>query len=202
MNQKTFIFNSVSKCYVIILHYQVYRITLYLSWTMIKLITTQNNGALVHSNNSVIQLILYDVITLLANYSKNYGSMKGVNRLKVEVNMGRSHMSFWGHVISLNAWLCGPSQLCLLSTTSLSEIATYYQWRHQGGVWGAFAPPVGGSAPTFPQSKGKNGKNQPFSANFWIFAPSDTHFAPSMPPKIFWCRHCLLCYRDPFFPVS
>ena len=33
---------SVSKCYVVILCYQVYRITLYLSWIMIKLITTQN----------------------------------------------------------------------------------------------------------------------------------------------------------------
>ena len=44
-------------------------------------------------------------------------------------------------------------------------------------------PPVGGSAPHLPtQSEEKNGQNQPFSANFWIFAPSESHFAPSMPP--------------------
>ena len=60
--------------------------------------------------------------------------------------------------------------------------SNYPQWRHQGGV-GAFAP-IGGSDPPHlpPQSEEKNGQNQPFSANFWIFAPSESHFAPSMPP--------------------
>ena len=35
-----------------------------------------------------------------------------------------------------------------------------------GGGMGEFAPP-----PLAPQSEEKNGQNQPFSANFWIFAP-------------------------------
>ena len=34
-----------------------------------------------------------------------------------------------------------------------------------------------------PQSEEKNGQNQPFSAKFWIFAPSEMHFATSMPHK-------------------
>ena len=29
----------------------------------------------------------------------------------------------------------------------------------------------------------KNGKNQLFLANFWIFAPSEMHFALNAPPK-------------------
>ena len=33
------------------------------------------------------------------------------------------------------------------------------------------------------RQKKKNGQNQPLSANFWIFAPSESHFAPSMPPQ-------------------
>ena len=60
-----------------------------------------------------------------------------------------------------------------------------------GGI--CHPPPVGGSAshlPPPPPSEEKNDQNQPFSANFWIFAPSEMHFTPSMPPqKIFWCRH-------------
>ena len=64
------------------------------------------------------------------------------------------------------------------------------QWRHQGGGgMGAFAPPVG-SSPHLPPVRRKNGQNQPFSENFWIFAPSESHFAPSMPPQKIWCRHC------------
>ena len=55
-----------------------------------------------------------------------------------------------------------------------------------GGGHGGKFPPVGGSVPppppTCPQSEEKNGQNQPFSANFWIFTPSGSHFAPSMPP--------------------
>ena len=50
----------------------------------------------------------------------------------------------------------------------------------KGGM-GAFAPPPSGALPpTFPQSKGK--KRAKIS-NFLIFAPSDTHFAPSMLPR-------------------
>ena len=52
----------------------------------------------------------------------------------------------------------------------------------KGGM-GAFVPPVEGSAPPLaPQSEEKNGQNQPFSAIFWIFAPWEMYFAPSMPP--------------------
>ena len=43
-------------------------------------------------------------------------------------------------------------------------------------------PPVGGSALVPPQSEENNVQNQPFSASFRIFAPSESHFAPSMPP--------------------
>ena len=32
------------------------------------------------------------------------------------------------------------------------------------------------------QSEEQCGQNQPFLENFWIFAPSESHFAPSMPP--------------------
>ena len=60
-------FNSLAKWYIIILSYQVYQFTLYLSWTTIEPITTQTNGALVHSSSSMNQLLLYDIITLLAN---------------------------------------------------------------------------------------------------------------------------------------
>ena len=51
--------------------------------------------------------------------------------------------------------------------------------RH-GGIW----PPVGSSAPCLPSppSEGKNGQNQPFSADF---SPSEMHFAPLMPHKKF-----------------
>ena len=58
---------------------------------------------------------------------------------------------------------------------------------------GAFAPPRGSAPPpSCPPVSRKNGQNQPFSAIFWIFAISETYFAPSIPPqKIFWCRHWL-----------
>ena len=58
----------------------------------------------------------------------------------------------------------------------------YDQWRHQRGAWGIpppswrLCPPP----PCSPSRKEKIAKNQPFSANFWIFAPSESHFAPSM----------------------
>ena len=53
------------------------------------------------------------------------------------------------------------------------------------GAKGEF-PPVGSSAPPplaplLPTSEEKC-TNQSFSANLWIFAPSETHFLPSMPP--------------------
>ena len=48
---------------------------------------------------------------------------------------------------------------------------------------GAFAPLSEALPPsTCPQLEEKSGKNQLFSAYFWIFAPSERHFAPSMPP--------------------
>ena len=63
----------------------------------------------------------------------------------------------------------------------------------RGGGMGGKCPPVGGSAPPLaPQSEEKNGQNQPFSANFWIFAPSWIAFCPldAPPPQTnFWCRH-------------
>ena len=43
--------------------------------------------------------------------------------------------------------------------------------------------------PHFPPSSEENGQNQPFSANFWIFAPSESHFAPRCPTENLWCRH-------------
>ena len=43
-------------------------------------------------------------------------------------------------------------------------------------------PSVRGSTPYSPPLDEKNSKNQPFLAIFWIFAPSETHFAPSMSP--------------------
>ena len=73
---------------------------------------------------------------------------------------------------------------------------TYCQWRHQGGM-GAFAPPPArGTAPLLapPSQKEKNGQNQSFSTYFWIFAPSESHFPPSMPPLLFMCLHELILF--------
>ena len=74
------------------------------------------------------------------------------------------------------------------------------QWQHQGGH-GGHLPPVGGLPPHLPPIRRKNGQNQPFLANFLIFAPSETHFAPSIPPtkkKKFWCFHCRLQHESAF----
>ena len=49
-----------------------------------------------------------------------------------------------------------------------------------GGPWGHLPPPPSEALP--PPSEEKNGQNQPFSAIFWIFAPSETYFVSSMPP--------------------
>ena len=59
--------------------------------------------------------------------------------------------------------------------------------KNSGGIkggMGAFATPQSEALPPhLPlQSEEKNGQNQPFLAIFWIFAPSETYFAPSMPP--------------------
>ena len=61
------------------------------------------------------------------------------------------------------------------------------------GAWNA--PPVGGSAPSLtpPHQKKIMVKISHFLQIYWIFAPSETNFDPSMPPpptKNFWCRHC------------
>ena len=62
------------------------------------------------------------------------------------------------------------------------------QWWHQwgGGEARGIYPPVAGSAPTCPTPilKGKNGKNQAFSAI--LLYTTGTHFAPSMPPHKKW----------------
>ena len=47
---------------------------------------------------------------------------------------------------------------------------------------GGHLPPVRGSAPHLPPVRRKKGQNKPFLANIWICAPSESHFAPSMPP--------------------
>ena len=43
-----------------------------------------------------------------------------------------------------------------------------------------------------------NGKHQPFSANFWIFSPTETLFvSKSMAPqKHFWCRHWRVVLKE------
>ena len=48
---------------------------------------------------------------------------------------------------------------------------------------GSISPP--------PPVRRKNGQNQPFSENFWIFAPYRI-LPPRCPPpqNNFWCRHC------------
>ena len=51
-----------------------------------------------------------------------------------------------------------------------------------GGGMGSIWPPVRLCPPICPQSEEKNGQNQTFSASFWIFAPSESHFLPSIPP--------------------
>ena len=49
---------------IIIHRHQFYRITLYLSWTTNEPITSQSQWSTgAYSNSSVIQLLLYDVIT-------------------------------------------------------------------------------------------------------------------------------------------
>ena len=59
-----------------------------------------------------------------------------------------------------------------------------------GGGHGAFSPNRRLYPPTCLSVKRKNGQNQSFSANFWIFAPSESHFAPSMPPQKIMVPHC------------
>ena len=52
------------------------------------------------------------------------------------------------------------------------------------GEHGGICPPIRGSSPPhFPPVRRKNCQNQPFLENLWIFAPSEMHFAPSMPPQ-------------------
>ena len=79
---------------------------------------------------------------------------------------------------------------------STSNLEVYKFWESCiGGIkgGGGIPPPVGGSAPPPPLRQKKNGHNQSFSTIFWIFAPSELHFAPSMPTptnnNYFWCRH-------------
>ena len=75
----------------------------------------------------------------------------------------------------------------LLHAVDVSPVTT------SRGDMGAFSPQSEALPTTCPPppSKEKNGQNQPFSAIFLIFAPSESHFAFSIPPKKFWCRHCV-----------
>ena len=54
--------------------------------------------------------------------------------------------------------------------------------------WGGIS-----AAPLAPIRRKKNSRNQPFFANVWIFAPSETHFPRSLsmptPQKNFCCSH-------------
>ena len=60
------------------------------------------------------------------------------------------------------------------------------------GGMGAFSPQLEALHPHLPPSQKKqNGQSQPFLAFFFIFVPSELHFAPSMPPPQYWCRHCV-----------
>ena len=78
---KSMSLNSASKCCIIIHHYQVYQIALYLSWTMIKPITTQNQWN-THGNSSVIRLLMYDVITSIPNTTKMFKPILNSNHFK------------------------------------------------------------------------------------------------------------------------
>ena len=54
-----------------------------------------------------------------------------------------------------------------------------------GGIKGSnghFSTQSEAPCPPCPQSDEKNGRNQPFSANFWIIVTSESHLFPSMPP--------------------
>ena len=71
-----------------------------------------------------------------------------------------------------------------------------------GGIKGAFAPPVRGSAPTCPPSEEKNGQNKLFSANFWIFAPLRIAFCPLDAPPKFLVPPLTVTKRQPIFFVQ
>ena len=61
----------------------------------------------------------------------------------------------------------------------------YQQWQHweHGGIC---SPPPWRLCPLLPHpcQKGKNGKNQPFLANFWISLPQNAIWPLDAPPKI------------------
>ena len=84
-----------------------------------------------------------------------------------------------------DVWEEAKRYLLVLATPSCSLSDS--QWRHQGGH-GAFANPSQRLClpPTcLPTIRRKNGKNQPFLAIFFIFAPSKIHFAPLDAPQKF-----------------
>ena len=84
-------------------------------------------------------------------------------------------------LILLWKWHWMDNEILLNSTLeqSICITAVAGQWRHQGG-----RPPPSEALlpPLAPLVRRKNGQTQPFLANFWIFAPSESHLAPSMPP--------------------
>ena len=79
--------------------------------------------------------------------------------------------------------LKGRRRVLYAGQTIKLNVCSFFKCACQLGL-GIF-PPVRGSPPlASPQSDGENGQNQPFWANFWIFAPC-------IPPQNkLWCRHC------------
>ena len=60
-----------------------------------------------------------------------------------------------------------------------------YHWTVAASRGRGHLLPVRGSAPTFPQLEEKMAKISHFRQIFGFFAPSESHFAPSMPPQKF-----------------
>ena len=80
--------------------------------------------------------------------------------------------------------------------TGFQILASTHWWRDQlilklyavvasRGTWGHFPPQLEAlpPPPLAPNQKKKMVKISHFWQIFWIFAPSETHFAPSMPPQ-------------------
>ena len=60
----------------------------------------------------------------------------------------------------------------------------YYTVAASRGAWGHLPTPSRRICPLplAPSQKEQNSQNQQYVAKFWSFVPSETHFAPSMPP--------------------
>ena len=66
-----------------------------------------------------------------------------------------------------------------ISKNHVNIIFREKQWRHQGGAWGQM-PPQSEALP--PNQKKKMAKISHFWQIFGFLPPSESHFAPSMPP--------------------